>query len=102
MSNSTKKVSDVVAWAAPFVSFMPLSIGNNTEPALSSANVIKQTILGPPFAWRWNREVLTFTCIPGVQDYTNSGSWTSYANAGAWVSLHAFPLAASVIDSNGN
>jgi hypothetical protein len=42
------------------------------EPALSNANIILQTILAPPFIWRWNRFSLNFACdttqsIP--QDY---------------------------------
>jgi hypothetical protein len=37
------------------------------EPALSSANMVKQTVLGPPFSWWWNNENLTFTCNPTLQ-----------------------------------
>jgi len=46
------------------------AIGNFLEPALTSANTVMQTILGPPFAWRWNRVVTGFVCTPGQQDYT--------------------------------
>src|SRR5215471_17935745 len=37
------------------------------EPALGSANLILQTILGPPFAWPFNRNILTYTTA--AQDY---------------------------------
>lgn len=46
------------------------AIGNFLEPALTSANTIIQTILGPPFIWRWNRVVTGFICTAGQQDYT--------------------------------
>lgn len=46
------------------------AIGNFLEPALTSANTILQTILGPPFVWRWNRVVTGFVTTQGQQDYT--------------------------------
>lgn len=43
------------------------------EPALSLGDMVRQTILGPPFAWRWNRKVATpFQTVVGTQDYTQS------------------------------
>lgn len=57
-------------WCGSFLKFQPLAIGGN-EPALTSANIVLQTILGPPFCWRWNRTQVNFTCIatPVTQDY---------------------------------
>lgn len=46
------------------------AIGNFLEPALTSANTIMQTIMGPPFAWRWNRVATGFITVAGQQDYT--------------------------------
>lgn len=46
------------------------AIGNFLEPALTSANIIAQTMLGPPFVWRWNRVVTGFVATAGQQDYT--------------------------------
>jgi hypothetical protein len=51
------------------------ALGNNIEPALSNANMIMQTILGPPFAWWWNAEDLPFTCNPTL----NTASITNIA-----------------------
>lgn len=45
-------------------------IGNSLEPALTSANIILQTILGPPFEWWWNSEEISFTCNPTPQTAT--------------------------------
>jgi hypothetical protein len=51
-----------------------------TFPALSAPNDlaylagdwVRQFILSPPFAWRWNRQVNTFTTTAGTQDYAES------------------------------
>jgi hypothetical protein len=51
-------------WAKK-LSFNRLSaIGNNLEPALTSANMVMQTVLGPPFSWWWNTQELAFTTSP--------------------------------------
>jgi hypothetical protein len=49
-------------------------------PALSAPNDlvflagdwVRQFILSPPFAWRWNRQVNTFVTAAGTQDYTET------------------------------
>ena len=41
------------------------------EPALSSAALVLQTVLGAPFAWPWNRAILNYTTA--VQDYVYAG-----------------------------
>ncbi len=54
---STITLQDTIYWAQPFMGYIPLSIGTNNEPALTSANTVLQTLLSPPFRWRWNRAV---------------------------------------------
>lgn len=51
---------------------MPLVNVSANQPAVMNANMIRQTILGPPFCWRWNRNTTTFTTTVGVQDYNKS------------------------------
>jgi hypothetical protein len=46
------------------------ALGNFLEPAITSANTVMQTVLGAPFAWRWNRVVTGFITTAGQQDYT--------------------------------
>lgn len=46
------------------------ALGGNLEPAVTSADITMQTILGAPFAWRWNRVVTGFVTTAGQQDYT--------------------------------
>lgn len=61
MAISTITISQTMEWAKK-LSFNRLSaIGNNLEPALTSANMVMQTVLGPPFEWWWNTQELSFT-----------------------------------------
>lgn len=57
-------------WASTFIRYMLVNIGTNNEPAITSANTVKQTILGPPFIWPWNRNTnATQSTTAGQQDY---------------------------------
>jgi hypothetical protein len=92
MASSSIKLIDTLEWAKRFIFQRPTAQGKNNEPALTSANTILQTILGAPFAWRWNRAVTGFLCVPGQQDYTIF-NW----NASTQVALGTVFL-----DNNGN
>jgi hypothetical protein len=91
MANSSITVLQTVEWAKRFVFRRPLALGNFLEPAITSANTILQTIIGAPFAWRWNRVATGFITNPGQQDYTifNWGATTSVS------------LGYVLVDSNG-
>jgi hypothetical protein len=66
---STLNLQQTLLWTGPFLHYQPLTIGG-TEPAVSNANLVKSTILGPPFTWASNRaESAPITLIPGTQDY---------------------------------
>lgn len=80
---STIQLQQTIAWAAPFVNFRPLALGTNSEPAMSSANTILQTILGAPFAWPWNRKTVSFTTTAGQQDYSVAVSDLGYVELAA-------------------
>lgn len=71
---TTLTLQDVLNWAAIFCRFGTqtslLASGTNNEPAISSANTVIGTILGPPFCWPWNRVNTSFFSLqPGIQDY---------------------------------
>lgn len=70
---STVTLQTTANWSSGFVDFISLNIGSggaNNEPAITNANTILQTILGPPFKWNWNRAVLSpITTVAGTQDY---------------------------------
>lgn len=72
---STIELMTTVNWASAFVDFEELNIGSggaNNEPAITNANTILQTIVGPPFKWNWNRSLVTFATVSGTQDYQES------------------------------
>lgn len=57
-----------------YVRNAPLTFINEGDPAFSGADWVRQFILSPPFAWRWNRGTVSplITCVSGQQDYTVS------------------------------
>lgn len=54
-------LTSTMAWAQSFNFNRNLASAGN-EPAVTSANLVKQTLLGPPFSWPWNRDVIEFSC----------------------------------------
>lgn len=66
---TTENVGATLKWALSFIKYQPLTIGGD-EPALSNADTVLKTILGPPFGWPWNRStaILNLTLAAG-QDY---------------------------------
>lgn len=69
-ASSSIKLVQTMEWAKRFNFNRSSAIGNSLEPALTSANTILQTIVGAPFAWRWNRVLTGFITTAGQQDYT--------------------------------
>jgi len=92
MANSSITLAQTMDWAKRFIFLRPQNAGNFNEPALTSANTILQTIIGPPFAWRWNRAVIGFIANVGQQDYTIFN----------WTALTPVSIGYVLIDSNGN
>lgn len=91
-TQSTIRLLDTMEWAKKFIANRATAIGNYLEPALTSANIIKQTILGAPFRWRWNRVMTGFVTVAGQQDYYIF-NWTASTLVEAnWV----------LVDINGN
>lgn len=50
----TRNIEASALFSMPFIGYQPVNISNG-EPAITAANLTKQTILGPPFKWPWNR-----------------------------------------------
>lgn len=103
MAISTIKISDTVEWCKRFTFNRNPVIGNSLEPALSSANMIKQTILGPPWSWWWNNEELAFTCNSTLQ----TGTITNIAIVAGVMTVTLsgstiFPVGSSVVLSAVN
>lgn len=69
-SSSSVQLLNTIEWAKKLNFQRSLATGNFLEPALTSANIIAQTLMGAPFSWRWNRYIVGFITVPGQQDYT--------------------------------
>jgi len=92
MPNSSITVLRTIEWSKRFIFRRPAVLGNFGDPAITSANLILQTILGPPFIWRWNRAVIGFVTNPGQQDYTVFN----------WTANTFVPVGYVLVDNNGN
>lgn len=92
--SSTLTLQQSVNFASMFTRLNPLSnvAGIAGEPALTIGNWVRQMILGPPFAWRWNRSQTAFLATIGQQDY----NLTSFQ-----ASTLVF-VGQILLDSNGN
>jgi hypothetical protein len=65
---ATRNIMSSALFSLPFLGYQPVNISNG-EPAITAANLTKQTMLGPPFSWAWNRAMLQIDVTPDSQDY---------------------------------
>lgn len=68
---ATNTLLRTVNLASSFCMLRPLlNIGGATnEPGFSIGDWVRQFILAPPFAWRWNRAITTINLTANQQDY---------------------------------
>jgi len=71
---TTLTVQSTINFSQSYCGFKSLAIGTASEPAVSSANILIQTIIGPPFSWNWNRSSVSFNTSAGNQDYATSAA----------------------------
>jgi len=71
---TTITLGNSIGFAQAFMGWKALNIGANNEPAITSGNIIMQTILAPPFSWNWNRGSATINATAGNQDYSTAAS----------------------------
>ena len=68
---STITLDRTVNFVQRFIRNAPLTTINDGDPAFLAADWVRQFILAPPFAWRWNRAYVSpIICASGVFDYT--------------------------------
>ena len=71
--STTRNIMASALFAKPFIGYQPINISNG-EPALTAANITKQTMTGPPMKWIFNRGSFTVELDPTqdtwAQDYT--------------------------------
>jgi hypothetical protein len=66
--STTRNLQSSALFSMPFLGYQPVNVSNN-EPAVTAANLTKQTILGAPFKWPFNRAAFSFPTEPDDQDY---------------------------------
>ena len=80
MSNTTITLANSIEFARSRIHYEGLTNGTNSEPAITSANMVLQTMLSAPFKWAWNRTSLILQLQANQQDYTGvSASTFGYA-----------------------
>jgi hypothetical protein len=79
-SNSTLTINNTLSWCSAFCLGRVLSNWNGAtnEPALTSANLTYQLLLGAPFVWPWNRNTVSITMDITHTDYTKAVSDWGY------------------------
>lgn len=83
---STITLAGSLNWVTAFVGYRPLNIGTNNEPAITSANIVKQIILSPPFVWNWNRDQsISFLTTAGIQDYAQSAATFGFIEKASFI-----------------
>lgn len=87
MASNTKTILNSVNWAKFFLGNRPFYLDTTLEPALTSANIVAQTMLQPPFKWRWNRVSTSFLMVNATV---------------AWQNGHVYAAGFRRKDSNGN
>jgi hypothetical protein len=66
----TLTVQNAITFTRAYIKQQSLFV-NNQEPALGAAQIVLNTILGPPFTWRTNRSNVSIAInTPGGSDYT--------------------------------
>jgi hypothetical protein len=67
MSNT---ITNSINFSQPYVGYSPLTAGVSNEPAITTANMIINTIFSPPNVWSFNRnENSSTSTVAGTQDY---------------------------------
>lgn len=66
--STTRNLQSSALFCLPFINGQPVNVSNG-EPAITAGNLTKQTILGAPFKWAWNRGVISFSTEVGTSDY---------------------------------
>ncbi len=83
--STTITIQNVIDYSQCYNQFRPLNIGTANEPAITIANTLLQTITSPPFAWNWNRTLVSFLTVPGQQDYVISNSSFGFIEKASWI-----------------
>lgn len=83
---ATNTLGRTVNLASVFIRKAPLlNVGGYpNEPGFSIGDWVRQFILAPPFAWRWNRNSVVFSTTPGQQDYVQNLNDFGWSEKASW------------------
>lgn len=70
----TFTLQNSINYVSPYIQYVPLTAGLGGEPAVSTASIIRNSLLSPPQTWYFNRNEITFSTVAGQQDYSESFS----------------------------
>jgi hypothetical protein len=84
---STLTLQRTADFAKMHVANSPLMFQSNTygDPLFCMADSVRQFILAPPFAWRWNRSQASATLVQGQQDFQISLSDFGWLEKGIYI-----------------
>lgn len=82
----TLTLQDTLNWSTYFIGNRASAFAPNNQPALTTANLVQQIILQPPFKWRWNRSEASFLL----------------ANPVGWQPAQTVTTGYRIVDSNGH
>lgn len=105
VSTSNVTLQNTINWAQSFLGFPSLSVGTANEPAITSANIVMQTMLASPFKWKWNRGSTSFATntTAATQDYGISIAGFGFIEnaflAGATSPIELSPTLSLAVDS---
>ena len=94
----TRNLMSSALFALPYLGYQPVEVSNG-EPAIRAGNLTKQTILGPPFAWPWNRNTVTFD-VPATD--ANGNPFTPSQDYAVQITDFGFLEKTWLTDGNGN
>lgn len=64
-------LDSTINWTRAFIEYSPLTAGTGSEPAITIASMIRNSMTNPPLTWSWNRfEDSSISTQVGKQDYT--------------------------------
>lgn len=82
---TTLSLQSSINFAQSYGGFKQLTIGTANEPAVTSGNIILNTVLSPPFCWNWNRNSVSFLTTASIQDYLQSVSSFGFIEKASYV-----------------
>jgi len=89
---ASNTLQGTINWAQPYIEYSPLTAGIGSEPAITVASIIRNTMLTAPMTWSWNRkEDTSKQTVVNTQDYI----YTNLPDFG-------FLEKCSLVDSQGN